>query len=199
MSESTEVAPRELHGAGIVSGAPFFPPTDWAPLEQARQRHERALAELRDARGEESRIAGRQRTEQREALKAAAGRVLDGEPATDPAAAEDARRREMETIGVRIRAAYAAQTQAVLEGLRLIEAHPEWASEVAERREAAEAEAADLLAQAQAAKLRAHAEGHLEKWLGEAATRTSPQPFREAGPPPPAPATVAEVFRGVAA
>ena len=196
MPEAT--APRELHAAAIIATRPFLPETDWAPLEEKRQRHERALGELREARREEALASDRHKRERRQDLAAAAGRVLDAAPAVDPGEREEARRRELEALGVRIRAAQLAARLAVVEALELIAAHGEWAAEVARRRQAAEAERAELLAKAEAARRVAHREDHLAGWLA-AATKESPQPYSPAGPPPPPPATVADLFGGVAA
>lgn len=193
MTATTDVQ-RDLHSAGIISNRAFIPATSWEPLEEARTRHERALAEMADARREESLLKGRHRAQQAQDLKAAAARVLDGEPPVDPAASEDARRRELDAVSLRIQAARLAVRDAVVAGLRLVEANPEWRDEIAGRRAAAEAECAELLAQAEAVKIRAHGERHLEMWLEQAATKNTPQPFGAAGPPPPPPATVQEVF-----
>ena len=197
-TETTDT--RVLHGAGIVSNRPFVPATEWPELEEARVRHERALAEMRDARREEALVTGRHRAQQAQELKAAAGRVLDGSAAVDPAMSEDARRRELDAISLRLKAARLALHDAVLAALQVVEEHPEWSEEIVARRAAAEAERAELLAQAEAAKVRAHSEDHMAQWLHQAATKAAPQPYREAGPPPPPPQTVAEAFgrRGAA-
>lgn len=183
-----------MHGAGIVRNQPFVPVTEWPELEEARVRHERALGEMRDARREEGLIAGRHRAQHAAAVKAAAGRVLDGEAPVDPAAIEDERRREVDAISVRLQAAQIALSDAVFAALRIVEAHPEWAEQIAGRRAAALAERKELLAKAEAVNVRAHAEDHMGRWLEQAATKSSPQPFRDAGLPPPPPQTISEVF-----
>lgn len=185
MTATQEVkTPRELHAAGIVTSRPFFPPTSWAPLERVRERHERALAEMRAARVDGANMEQRHREQRVREERTAAARVLDGEPAVDLAEAEDARRREVEAHGARVRAAQLALHGAVVEGLRLVERHGEWRAEVAERRAAAEAERDELLARAAVAGERARAEGHMLAWLAQAAERPTPQPFSEPGPPP---------------
>jgi len=186
--------PRELHAAAIVVNTEFVPPTGWPALEQARTRHERALTELREARREESLTKDRHRTEVRQEVEAAAGRVLDAEDAVDPVQSEDRRRREVHAIGVRLQAASLAARNAVYDALRLVEEHGEWLEEIAERRAAAEAERDELLARAAEAAERAHREDHMAAWLLQAAASSWPQPYQPAGPLPPPPATIADVF-----
>lgn len=196
-SMTTTQTPRVLHKQAIASKGAFVPVTSWEPLEQARERQERAAAELAAARRDESRVKDRHKAQRAQELQAAAGRVLDGEPSADPAASEDARRQELHAVGLRIRAAQLAARDGVIAALRLVEEHPEWAEEIAGRRAVALAEREELLARAEAAKVRAHSEDHMHRWLTQAAERPSPQPFRPPGPPPPPPQTLAQAF-GVA-
>jgi len=193
MTTATE-APRELNNAMIMVSVQFLPVTAWPELEQARQRHERALDEYRAARRDEARLESRHRAERTQEVAAAAGRILDAQDAVDPVEVEDRRRREVHAISVRLQAASLAAKTAVFEALRLVEDHPQWAAEIAARRAAAGAEHDELLAGAAEAAERARSENHLERWLVQAATANSPQPYRDAGPPPPPPATIAGIF-----
>jgi len=190
----TTQPPRELNNALIMVSVQFLPVTSWPALEQCRERHERALDEYRAARLEESRIAARHKADRAQEVAAAASRVLDAEPAVDQAASEDARRHELAAIGHRLAAASLAARNAVFAALRLVEAHGEWLEEIVSRRAAAEAERDELLARAGEAGTRAHGEDHMARWLTQAATSATPQPFRDAELPPAPPATVAEVF-----
>ena len=198
MTASNEVV-RGLDRANIISRQRFLPATAWPELERARERHERALTEIAAARREESRITGRHKAAAREELQAAATRVLDAVPAVAADEAEDARRRELVAVAARIQAARLAAENAVIDALRLVAEHPEWANEVASRRAAAEAERAELLARVAVLAATAHGERHLEHWLTQAATSCAPQPFGEVGPLPAPPQTVSQIFGRAAA
>ena len=198
---TTTDTPRAIDHTGLIgAGGGFLPVTTWPEMEAVRERHERAHAEYREARRLEALTKDRHKAERREAEAAAAARVLDDEPAADALAAEDGRRREVEAISVRIRAARRAVDMAVREAVQVIRDHDEWREEVAAQRAAAIAERDDLRAQAAAADARAHVHGHFERWLSQAATPNAlgPRPFRAAGPPPPGPQTVEQVFGGAA-
>jgi hypothetical protein len=162
----------------VATSRAFAPATHWAPLEGARERHERALAELRAARRDEALARDRHRQERTKEVSAAAGRILDAEPPIDIGAREEQRKQEADALGLRIRTAYEACNRAVAETLKLVDEHGDsWAEEIATYRENELTKAAELRAQAAAAEARAGTHNHLAKWIDQARTSSIPQPF----------------------
>ena len=174
---TTETTQTRALGMVNARSPRFVPATGWPELEAARTRHERALDEIRAARAEEARMKDRHKAARAQEAKAAGARILDGE-APAGHGAEDARRAEVDAMGARLRAAWRASEQAIAEALGVLEEHGEaWAAEIAAKRAAALAEREELLAKAAALEATANADDRLERWITQARTVPTPQPF----------------------
>ncbi len=144
-----------LMGAVRAEDPRFLPPeTPWEELEAAREAHERALEEHAGIEARR-RTAAEEERQLQEHLKSV--------QAAKQAADEEAR---------------TAVKHSALGALQVVaERGEEWLAQIAEERAAALAEHEELLAQAAAAKERAHQHDAVEAWLQQAMSSSTPQPF----------------------
>lgn len=154
----TQVPQRQRQAvmAGSVAAArPFVPATEFPELEAARAAHEAALEEHLSANAKR-----RQNREQELQLQEHLAAVQQAQ--------RDARRESDKAVKA-----------ATIAALGVVAEHADaWLARIAAERTEALAEHDELLARANEAKSRAHANDHVEAWLRQAASENVPQPFK---------------------